>query len=94
MRAVSGGLSSVVDEALMSITSQEEKLLYALARMVDQYLRTYDGEWDRDGTLDSMAMGAGESAILALVEYGMMEDATENRIMGRWTEAGKKLLLS
>ncbi len=78
----------------MDITSQEEKLLYALARMVDQYLRTCDGEWDRDGTLDSKAMGAGESAILALVEYGMMEDATENRIMGRWTDAGKKLLLS
>ena len=78
----------------MPLSEREEQLLQALVCMVDQYLLTYDGErpQDRDEPLDSMAMSAGESAILALVDYGLMEDATRNRIMGRWTEAGKKRL--
>lgn len=79
----------------MPLSEREEKLLQALVCMVDQYLLTYDGERprDRDEPLDSMAMSAGEGAILALVDYGLMEDATENRVMGRWTAAGKKRLL-
>lgn len=79
----------------MPLSEREEKLLQALVCMVDQYLLTYDGgrPQDRDEPLDSMAMSAGESAILALVDYGLMEDVTESRVMGRWTEAGKKRLL-
>jgi len=79
----------------MPLSEREEKLLQALVCMVDQYLLTDDGERprDRDEPLDSMAMSAGESAILALVDYGLMEDVTQNRVMGRWTEAGKKRLL-
>ena len=79
----------------MQLSEREEKLLQALVCMTNQYLLTYDGNRPRDldEPLDSMAMNAGESAILALVDYGLMEDVTQNRIMGRWTEAGKNRLL-
>jgi len=42
--------------------------------------------------MDSYAMSAGEHAILALADYGYMEQVGEGRIMGRWTEAGAALL--
>jgi hypothetical protein len=71
------------------MTEQEEKLLEALAYMARQYLDTYP-----DGTVDSYAMSAGERAILALVDYGLMENATgeRGRILGRWTHAGNRVL--
>ena len=70
---------------------REAMLLEALVRMVDQYLpRTEDKDRPED-TRDSIAMGAGERAILALVESGLMERMKGTRIMGRFTEAGKKV---
>ena len=64
------------------MTDREKKLLIALVKMVDQYLGRYEDE------VDSLAMSAGEHAIEALAEFGLMENI--NARFGRWTDAGKK----
>jgi hypothetical protein len=66
------------------LTDRERKLLVALAKMVDQYLDSYGDE------VDSRSMSAGEHAIGALADYGLMENI--NTRFGRWTEAGKTFL--
>ena len=63
------------------MTDGEQKLLVALVLMVNQYL-------DKDGDqVDSLSESAGEHAIEALADYGLME--VVNTRFGRWTEAGK-----
>ena len=64
------------------MTDGEKKLLTALVRMVDQYLD--EGE----DVVDSLSMSAGEHAIAALTDYGLM--VTINARFGRWTEAGQR----
>ena len=55
--------------------------------MAEQYLgRRHDGILDSDG------MDAGESEILILAEYGLVDADLHGRTTGRWTAAGKKLL--
>jgi hypothetical protein len=66
------------------MTGREKKLLVALAKMVDQYLDCYQDE------VDSRSMSAGEHAIGALAEFGLMD--VINARFGRWTEAGKKFV--
>lgn len=66
------------------MTSEEERLLAALAGMCVQYL-------ERDGFLDHMFMSAGEDAVDTLATYGLV--AVEAR-GGTWTEAGKAFLAS
>ena len=63
---------------------REKKLLVALAKMVDQYLDCHQHE------VDSHSMSAGEHAIEALAEFGLMD--VINARFGRWTEAGKKFV--
>jgi hypothetical protein len=67
-----------------SMTDREKKLLVALVKMVDQYLDRYEDE------VDSHSMSAGEHAIMALADFGLMVDV--NTRFGRWTEAGKKFV--
>jgi hypothetical protein len=67
-----------------SMTDREKKLLTALVKMVDQYLDTYQDE------VDSRSMFAGEHAIAALADFGLMENV--NTRLGRWTDAAKKFL--
>lgn len=62
------------------MTESEQKVLMALVFMIEQYLDEYDDE------VDSRSMRAGESAIKALADFGLME-MVGNRF-GRWTEAG------
>jgi hypothetical protein len=64
------------------MTDSEQKLLVALVKMVDQYLDEYCDE------VDSLAESAGEHAIEALADFGLMENIDGR--FGRWTEAGKK----
>ncbi|NEU99472.1 hypothetical protein [Bradyrhizobium uaiense] len=64
------------------MTDQEKTLLIALVKMVDQYLDEHKGQ------VDSLSMSAGEHAIEALAEFGLMESI--NTRFGRWTEAGQK----
>jgi hypothetical protein len=64
------------------MTDGEQKLLVALILMVNQYLDEHDDE------VDSRSMSAGEHAIEALANYGLME--VVNTRFGRWTEAGKQ----
>jgi hypothetical protein len=66
------------------MTDSENRLLAALAKMVDQYLDRYQDE------VDSRAMSAGEHAIKALAEFGLME--VINTRFGRWTETGKRFI--
>jgi hypothetical protein len=66
------------------MTDREKKLLVALTKMVDQYLDCYQDE------VDSCSMSAGEHAIEALAEFGLMD--VVNARFGRWTEAGKKFV--
>jgi hypothetical protein len=66
------------------MTDSEKKLLIALVLMVRQYLRQYGDE------VDSLAESAGEHAIEALADFGLMEAV--NTRFGRWTEAGKQFL--
>jgi hypothetical protein len=58
----------------------EQKLLVALVLMVNQYLDAHGDE------VDSRSMSAGEHAIEALADFGLME-VFETRF-GRWTDAG------
>ena len=66
------------------MTDREKKLLVALVKMVDQYLDRYEDE------VDSRSISAGEHAIEALADFGLME--VVNTRLGRWTEAGRKLI--
>jgi hypothetical protein len=66
------------------MTDREEKLLIALVKMVDQYLDS-----DEDG-VDSRSMSAGEHAIEALADFGLMVNVGTR--FGRWTDAGRKFL--
>jgi hypothetical protein len=66
------------------MTDREKKLLIALVKMVDQYLDDYHDE------VDSRSMSAGEHAIAALADFGLME--VVHTRFGRWTDAGKKFV--
>jgi hypothetical protein len=66
------------------MTDREKKLLVALVKMVDQYLDRYEDE------VDSRSISAGEHAIEALADFGLME--VVNTRLGRWTDAGRKLI--
>jgi hypothetical protein len=65
---------------------REKRVVVALAKMADQYLC-------RGDLLDSEAMDAGETALLILGEYGLVEVDDGGRITGRWTATGSKLLM-
>jgi hypothetical protein len=66
------------------MTDRERKLLIALIKMVDQYL-------DPDeGLVDSRSMSAGEHAIQALADFGLMD--VVNTRFGRWNDAGYKFM--
>jgi hypothetical protein len=64
------------------MSDKEQKLLVALVLMVNQYLDEYGDE------VDSRSMSAGEHAIGALAEFGLME--VVNPRFGRWTDAGRR----
>ena len=66
------------------MTEAEDKLLFALAWMCEQYLTD-------SGELDHMAMFAGEEAVECLVDYGLITPSGRG---GTWTEAGQNLLNS
>ena len=68
------------------MTDAEKRLLVALAWMAEQYLR--DGD-----NLDNQAMSAGELALEALAQYGLVT-VTHGGRCGSWTEAGKEFLNS
>ncbi len=63
------------------MTEREKMLLIALAKMVDQYL-----DPDQNGLVDSRSMTAGEHAIRALADFGLMD--VINSRFGRWNDAG------
>jgi hypothetical protein len=65
------------------MTDREKKLLI-IVKMVDQYLDHHQDE------VDSRSMSAGEHAIDALADFGLME--VVNIRFGRWTGAGKKFV--
>jgi hypothetical protein len=66
------------------MTDREKKLLIALVKMVEQYLGINEDD------VDSRSMSAGEHAIEALADFGLME--VVNTRFGRWTEAGKRFI--
>jgi hypothetical protein len=66
------------------MTDSERKLVTALVWMVQQYLPHYEDE------VDSYAESAGETAIAALADFGLMQ--VVNTRFGPWTEAGKKFI--
>ena len=64
------------------MTDSEKKLLTALVLMVGQHLREYGDE------VDTLAESAGQHAIEALADFGLIE-VIDSRF-GRWTETGKQ----
>ena len=66
------------------MTDREKKLLIALVKMVEQYLGINEDD------VDSRSMSAGEHAIEALADFGLME--VVNTRFGRWTEVGKRFI--
>jgi hypothetical protein len=64
------------------MTDKEQKLLVALVLMVNQHLDEHMDE------VDTRAVWAGEHAIEALADFGLME--LVNTRFGRWTKAGKQ----
>jgi hypothetical protein len=61
------------------VDDREQRLLTALEGMVRQYLEQHP-----DGTVDTLSMTAGEHAVAALAEYGLMEVLGSGRL-ARWT---------
>lgn len=68
------------------MTENEFRLLRCLAWMCEQYLTT-----PGVAGLDHMYMSAGEDAVDALAEYGLVKIDPRG---GEWTEAGQALLNS
>lgn len=68
------------------MTENEFRLLRCLAWMCDQYLTPHEGIG-----LDHLYMSAGEHAVDALAEYGLI---TIDHRGGDWTAAGQALLNS
>lgn len=64
------------------MTESEKKLLIALVAMVHQHQYEYEDD------VDTLAESAGQLAIQALADFGLMEIVYTR--FGRWTEAGKK----
>ena len=65
------------------MSKEEERLLAAVAAMAAHYLQTVHGNLEHD------FMGAGERAVAALVEYGLVEPDHGG---GTWTDAGRAFL--
>jgi hypothetical protein len=65
---------------------REQKILLALALMVDQYCAYNE-------VLDNSAMRAGETAFQVLAEYGLVTLQGSCRFAD-WTDAGRELLNS
>jgi hypothetical protein len=66
------------------MTDHQTKLLVALVKTVDQYLDRCEDE------VDGRSMSAGEYAIEALADFGLMQVVTPD--FRRRTEAGKKFI--
>jgi len=83
--------SSYQDEVVRHLTSdestsgREDRLLKALVIMVDRLLQRNGGQ------VDTLAESAGEDAVEALVDFGLMEFVYKPRF-ARWTEAGTAFL--
>lgn len=76
---------------LVSSAVPEQVLLGALAEMVDHCLDRYEnGPIHCEGGVDTLAQSAGEEAVLALAEFGLMDRVSAR--LGRWTPEGKKFL--
>ena len=67
------------------MTEKEQRLLSALAWMCEQYIGS-----GRADFLDHECMSAGEDAVAALADYGLVEVASSRE--ARWTDAGRALL--
>ncbi|WP_246755631.1 hypothetical protein [Bradyrhizobium sp. CCBAU 53338] len=77
---------------LLSSAVPERVLLGALVEMVDHCLDRYEqGPVRYDDGVDTLAQSAGEWAVLALAEFGLMDRVTAR--LGRWTPEGKKFLV-
>lgn len=78
-------------EQLLSSAVPERVLLGALVEMVDRCLDPYEnGRIRDDDSVDTLAQSAGDGAVLALAQFGLM-DRVSARI-GRWTPEGKRFL--
>jgi hypothetical protein len=64
------------------MSEQEEKLLYAVALMAQQYLETAGG-------LDHIFMSAGEHALAVLAEYELV---SYDGVSAQWTAKGRAFL--
>jgi hypothetical protein len=58
---------------------RERLAVKAVISLTGQFLQSRDEEW-----IDSRAMSAGEDAILALGEYGLMTVKEDGRLFGKW----------
>jgi len=73
------------------LPEREKILLGALVEMVDQCLQPYEnGPIRYDDGVDTLAQSAGEHAVFALAEFGLMNRVSVR--LGRWTPAGKAFL--
>jgi hypothetical protein len=76
---------------LVSSAVPERVLLGALVEMVDLCLDRYEnGPIRYDDGVDTLAQSAGEEAVLALAEFGLMDRVSAR--LGRWTPEGKRFL--
>ena len=64
------------------MTDGEKKLLIPLVAMVHQHF------WEFEDEVDTLAVSAGQLAIAALADFGLMQ-VVDTRF-GRWTESGKR----
>ena len=64
------------------MTEREEKLLFALALMAQQYLQT-------GTTLEHLFMTAGEHTLPLLADYGLV---TYDGVGAEWSEKGRAFL--
>ena len=72
------------------LSERERRLLETLVHEVDRLLDRPFENGQQGSLIDTSAMDAGESSILALKEYGLVNLCLPTLRFGEWTDAGQR----
>jgi hypothetical protein len=79
------------DVMIPNLSERERRLLETLVHEVDRLLDRPFENGQEGSLIDTSAMHAGESAILALEEYSVVNLCLPTLRFGEWTDAGQRL---
>ena len=76
---------------VLELSERESRLLEALVHVVDRLLDRPAAPGQAGRLIDSNALSAGESSLVALEQYGLVVDVCPPHArFGQWTDAGQK----